>query len=105
MKQLLNKVITISCACLLGALTFISTSCSNSHDEEPMNVVFILADDMGWNQVGYNGTNYYETPNIDRIAREGIRFNNAYSANPVCSPTRSSIMTGKNPARLHITDY
>ncbi len=69
------------------------------------NIVFILADDLGWNQVGYHGTVFYETPNIDQIARDGIHFTQAYSANPVCSPTRASIMTGKNPARLGITDY
>ncbi len=73
--------------------------------DTPPNVVFILADDLGWNQVGYHGTTYYETPNIDRIAREGMHFTQAFSANPVCSPTRASIMTGKNPARLGITDY
>jgi arylsulfatase A-like enzyme len=55
--------------------------------------------------VGYHGTTFYETPNVDKIAAEGITFSNAYSANPVCSPTRSSIMTGKNPARLHLTNY
>ncbi|MFC2084793.1 sulfatase-like hydrolase/transferase, partial [Bacteroidota bacterium] len=69
------------------------------------NLVFILADDLAWNQVGYHGTKFYETPNIDRIAAAGMQFTDAYSANPVCSPTRASIMTGKNPARLHITDY
>lgn len=69
------------------------------------NVVFIVVDDVAWNQVGYHGTDYYETPNIDSIAAEGMRFSNAYSANPVCSPTRASLMTGKNPARLQITDY
>jgi arylsulfatase A len=69
------------------------------------NVVFILADDLGWGQVGCYGNPFYETPNIDRLAREGVRFTDAYSAGPVCSPTRASIMTGKCPARLHITDF
>lgn len=69
------------------------------------NIVLIVADDMGWNQVGYNGSTFYETPNIDRLASESVRFDQAYSSNPVCSPTRAAIMTGKNPARLHITDY
>ncbi len=71
----------------------------------PWNIVLILADDLAWNQVGYHGGNFYETPNIDAIANAGMRFSKAYSANPVCSPTRASLMTGKNPARLHITDY
>ena len=79
--------------------------CSSEDKSDQWNIVFILADDLGWNQAGYHGTNFYETPNIDRISAEGISFSNAYSANPVCSPTRASIMTGKNSARLHITDY
>jgi uncharacterized sulfatase len=69
------------------------------------NVVFILADDLGWSQVGCYGNRFYETPNIDRLAAEGMRFTEAYAACPVCSPTRASIMTGKYPARLHITDF
>lgn len=70
------------------------------------NIVYILADDMGWNQVRYEGiTKYYDTPNIDKIAREGIYFTDAYTAAPVCSPARASILTGKYPARLHLTDY
>jgi arylsulfatase A-like enzyme len=71
----------------------------------PPNVLFILADDMGWNQVGYHGSTYYETPNIDRIAREGLQFRQAYAAAPICSPSRAALMTGKWPARLHLTDY
>lgn len=69
------------------------------------NVVFILADDLGWRDVGCFGSTFYETPNIDRIAREGVRFTDAYAACPVCSPTRASIMTGRYPARLKTTDY
>ena len=60
---------------------------------------------MGWNQVGYHGGGWYETPHIDRIAREGMQFRQAYSAAPICSPTRAALMTGKSPARLHLTDY
>lgn len=73
--------------------------------QKPTNIVLILADDLAWNQVGYNGSDFYETPNIDSIAEEGMQFSRAYSANSVCSPTRASLMTGKNPARLNITDY
>jgi len=69
------------------------------------NFVFILADDLGWNQLGCYGGSYYKTPNIDRLAKEGMRFTDAYAASPVCSPTRASIMTGKYPARLHLTNY
>jgi len=69
------------------------------------NLLFILADDFGWSQLGCYGSDYYESPNIDRLAREGMRFTDAYAACPVCSPTRASIMTGKYPARLHLTDF
>ncbi|MDO8540870.1 MAG: sulfatase [Opitutaceae bacterium] len=73
--------------------------------DRPPNILLILADDLGWNQVGYHGSTFYETPNIDRLARRGIRFTDAYSAAPICSPTRAALMTGKYPARLHLTDY
>jgi arylsulfatase A-like enzyme len=70
---------------------------------EPLNFVFILADDLGWRDLGCYGSRFYETPNIDRLAAEGMRFTNAYAAAPLCSPTRASIMTGKYPARLGFT--
>ncbi len=69
------------------------------------NIVFILADDLGFSQIGCYGTSYYKTPHIDKLAEEGMRFTNAYAACPVCSPTRASIMTGKYPAKLHLTDF
>ena len=68
------------------------------------NIVFILADDLGWHQLGCYGSTFYETPNLDRLATQGMRFTDAYAA-PVCSPTRGSIMTGKYTARLHLTDF
>jgi len=71
----------------------------------PLNFVFILADDLGWSDVGCYGSDLHETPNIDRLARQGMRFSDAYAAAPVCSPTRASIMTGKYPARLHLTTW
>jgi arylsulfatase A-like enzyme len=69
------------------------------------NIVFILIDDYGWRDTGYNGSTFYETPNIDRLARSGMIFTNAYSASPVCSPTRAALMTGKYPARLGLTSH
>jgi arylsulfatase A len=71
----------------------------------PLNIVFILADDLGWRDLACYGSRFYETPNIDRLAREGMRFTSAYSASPVCSPTRAAVMTGKYPARLHLTSH
>ncbi len=69
------------------------------------NIVFILIDDLGWADVGCYGSTYYQTPTIDRLAGEGMKFTDAYAACPVCSPTRASILTGKYPARLGITDF
>jgi arylsulfatase A len=89
---------------IIGAMVALLASALRAADRPP-NILFILADDMGWNQVGYHGSTYYETPNIDRLARSGVRFSDAYSAAPICSPTRAALMTGKYPARLHLTDY
>jgi arylsulfatase A len=69
------------------------------------NFIFVLIDDMGWKDVGFNGSRFYETPNIDSLAARGMRFTDAYAACPVCSPTRAAIMTGKYPARLGLTNY
>lgn len=70
------------------------------------NFVFILVDDLGYMDIGANNPNtFYDTPNINRLAAQGMRFTNAYDAAPVCSPARASIVTGKYPARLGITDY
>jgi arylsulfatase A-like enzyme len=69
------------------------------------NIVFVLADDLGATDLGCYGSKFYETPNLNRLAGQGLRFTQAYTANPVCSPTRSSILTGKNPARLHLTNF
>ena len=72
---------------------------------ERPNVVLILADDLGWADLGCYGSKYHKTPNIDRLARAGARFTNAYAAAPICSPTRAALMTGKYPARLNLTDW
>ncbi len=69
------------------------------------NIVFILADDLGWKDLGCYGSPFTETPNLDRLAENGVRFTQAYAACPVCSPARASIMTGKYPARLQLTNY
>jgi arylsulfatase A-like enzyme len=69
------------------------------------NLVFFLADDLGQRDLGCYGSTFYETPNLDRLAKEGARFTDAYAACPVCSPTRASIMTGQWPQRTGITDY
>ena len=73
--------------------------------EQPPNIVFFLVDDMGWSDVGVFGSTFYETPHIDALAQRGVRFTNAYAATHVCSPTRASLLTGKYPARLRLTDW
>jgi arylsulfatase A-like enzyme len=69
------------------------------------NIVFILADDLGINDLGCYGRKDHRTPNLDRLARDGMRFTASYAACPVCSPTRAALMTGKSPARLHLTTF
>lgn len=74
--------------------------------EKQPNFVFILVDDLGWADVKCNyPESFYDTPNIDKLAASGVRFTNAYSANPVCSPSRAAILTGKHPNRVDITDW
>lgn len=69
------------------------------------NIIFILIDDLGWIDLTCYGSAFYETPNIDRLASEGMQFTDAYAACPVCSPTRASILTGKYPATLGLTNF
>src|SRR6266568_5927425 len=69
------------------------------------NVILILADDLGWTDLSCYGSDLYETPHIDRLARDGMKFTHAYSACTVCSPTRASIISGRYPAELHLTDW
>ena len=71
----------------------------------PPNIVFFLIDDLGWADLGVYGSKYHETPNLDRLAAQGMRFTDAYAACPVCSPTRESILTGKCPARTRLTNF
>ena len=69
------------------------------------NIVFVMVDDMGVHQLGCYGNPFYETPRLNRFASEGMRFTDAYGTGPVCSPSRASVLTGKYPARLHLTDF
>ena len=74
-------------------------------DAKTPNIVFILSDDLGWNDLSAEGSDYYESPNIDRIASGGMRFTQGYAACQVCSPSRASILTGKWTPRHGITDW
>ena len=93
---------TIASVVLLISLTSLFFSCEKN---KLPNIVFFLVDDMGWRDVGIYGSDFYDTPNIDQLATNGIRFTQAYAASHVCSPTRASILTGKYPARLALTDW
>ena len=76
-----------------------------SAQTKKLNVVLILLDDLGWRDFGCYGHTFHQTPHIDQLARDGVRFTQSYAACCVCSPTRASIQTGKYPARLHLTDW
>jgi arylsulfatase A len=95
----------VSLAALVAGLGLASRAVQASNPDPRPNFVFILIDDMGWRDLGCYGSTFYETPHIDKLAAEGMRFTSAYAAAPVCSPTRASILTGKYPARLQLTDF
>ena len=71
----------------------------------PPSIIFFLVDDLGWKDLGCYGSSFYDTPNLDALAQQGVLFTDAYAACPVCSPTRAAIMTGKHPVRINITDW
>ena len=105
MKSITKKSILI-CLCTMGLITSVRCQEANTKKTENTvspNIILILADDMGWADSELYGSTYYETPNLIRLAKEGMHFTNAYAASPLCSPTRASIMSGQHPARLKIT--
>ena len=87
-----------------GLLLLLATSLQLAAAEKP-NIVFLLVDDLGWGDFGCYGAEFYETPHIDKLAAAGTRFTDAYAACTVCSPSRAAILTGRYPARLHLTDW
>ncbi|GAB6009948.1 sulfatase [Dysgonomonas reticulitermitis] len=99
----MNQKLFISTAAV--ALLGTGIAQSRQEEEKPMNVVFFLVDDLGWADIGCYGSSFYETPNIDRFAREGVRFSGAYASCHVSSPSRASILTGKYPASINLTDW
>ena len=102
MNPLKNK---LAKTVFLAACAVLSLPQGGSAAPRP-NIVFILADDLGYMDIGANNpSTFYETPNIDRLARNGMRFTQGYAACCVCSPTRASIMTGKYPPRVHVTNF
>ena len=87
------------------AIIFLVVALASVGHAKQTNFVFFLVDDLGWADVGCFGSDFYETPNIDALAASGMKFTNGYAACPVCSPTRASIMTGRHPVRVDITDW
>ena len=79
--------------------------CRTKAPSDKPNFVFFLVDDLGWADLGCTGSSFHETPNIDGLCASGMKFTNGYAACPVCSPTRASIMTGRHPVRVDITDW
>jgi arylsulfatase A len=90
--------------CLAIMTTAWSAGTARCESARP-NIILFLIDDLGWRDLGCQGSGYYQTPHIDKLASDGARFTNAYSACAVCSPTRAAILTGKYPARLMLTDW
>lgn len=84
---------------------FVFLGASTVGAKRPPNIVLLLADDLGWTGLRSFGSDFYETPNLDHLAGQGLKFTNAYSGCTVCSPTRASLMTGMYPARLRLTDF
>jgi arylsulfatase A len=91
-----NRSLFLFCALVAGPFC---------QGREKPNVVVFLIDDLGWADLSCQGSQFYETPNIDKLAASGVRFTDSYSANPVCSPTRAALLTGKAPQRVGITQW
>ena len=89
---------------VLGVLWGINGISQGAESARP-NIILFLIDDLGWKDIGCQGSTYYQTPNIDRLASSGVRFTDAYAACAVCSPTRAAVLTGKYPARLLLTNW
>jgi arylsulfatase A-like enzyme len=88
----------------LTFLTLFAFSVTSWGQDKP-NIILILADDLGINDLSCYGRTEQPTPNLDRLAKEGARFTTAYCAQPICSPSRAALLTGKSPARLHLTNF
>lgn len=98
----MKPTLTILIALLLAPLAALHAADAAALAAPP-NILFIMADDFGWTDLGCFGSKFHQTPNLDKLAARGVKFTQAYAANPLCSPTRSSVLTGLWPARTGIT--
>lgn len=98
-------LIIVVIACLAFGLNEHKPLSSTTETAKKPNIVFILVDDLGVTDVGYSGSEFYETPHIDKLASQGVVFSQAYANSAVCSPSRASIMTGQFTARHKVTDW
>ncbi len=112
MEGLIHEITIVINRCFVLVCSIIAFGCSSSKKVIPddatlgkKNIVIILADDLGRYDLATYGNDFIESPNLDALAREGIKFNNGYAAAPLCSPTRASILTGNNPARINLTEH
>ncbi len=113
--SLIHKLTALKSLCLAAPLLLAAQSGENlkadtannraGNAPAKLNVILMVIDDLGATDLGCTGSEFYQTPNIDQLAKQGLRFTHAYSACTVCSPTRAALLTGKYPARLHITDW
>ncbi len=99
--KIYTQATAVSLLIFIGCNPQLSDGIEPSESGRP-NVILIMSDDQGWGDVGYNGHPHLKTPNLDTMAANGIQFNRFYSAAPVCSPTRASVLTGRHPYRMGI---
>ena len=96
-----DLILLIKNTALILFVLFLFQGCKT--DDQKPNFILFLVDDLGYSDVGCFGSDYYETPNIDQVAQQGMKFTGAYAGSSICSPTRASILTGKYAGRLHVT--
>jgi len=105
MKQTARLSIIVCGLLISGGLVQPFAGYAAQQSSRPPNIILEVVDDLGWNDIGCFGSRFHETPNIDRLARQGMRFTQGYAACAVCSPSRAAILTGRHPARIGVTDW
>ena len=103
-NAIMAGLVTVAQLMLASHPSVAAKAATASADGKP-NIILILADDLGWRDLGCYDCSFYETPSIDRLAEDGLKFSDAYAACPVCSPTRASLLTGKYPATINLTNF